>query len=255
MALHFARSPDLDRARVADRQGIGGRESSPGRPSAIIDLAVVVPTPRSKPVLFATLAVVVAVLAAPSTGAAAPAMTTRALQEKLAILGYLTGTGVDGRFGPQTRAAVIAFQKWEGLTRDGIPGPRTRAALAVASPPTPLTRGPGTRVEVLLDRQVALVVRSGRVLRALHVSTGAPRHRTPTGTYSVVRKARWSWSREYEAWLPFAAYFVRGVAFHASARVPVHPASHGCVRVPTSDAKWLYRTMRVGDRVTVLARS
>jgi hypothetical protein len=205
-------------------------------------------------VLLATLAVVVA-LAVPSTGAAAPAMSTRGLQERLAILGYLPGTGVDGRFGPQTRNAVIAFQKWEGLVRDGIPGPRTRSALAVARPPTPRTRGPGTRVEVLLDRQLVLVVRSGRVLRALHVSTGAKGYRTPIGTFEILRKSRWSWSREYRAWLPFAAYFVRGVALHASSRVPVRPASHGCVRVPTSDAKWLYRTVRVGDRVAVLARS
>jgi lipoprotein-anchoring transpeptidase ErfK/SrfK len=206
-------------------------------------------------VLLATLAVVVATLIVPSTGAAAPAMSTRVLQERLAILGYLPVTGVDGRFGPQTRNAVIAFQKWEGLARDGVPGPRTHAALAVASAPTPRTRGPGTRVEVLLDRQLALVVRSGRVLRALHVSTGAKGYRTPTATFEILRKSRWSWSNEYRAWLPFAAYFVRGVALHASARVPVRPASHGCVRVPTSDAKWLYRTVRVGDRVTVLARS
>jgi hypothetical protein len=206
-------------------------------------------------VLLATLAVVVAVLVAPSTGVAAPAMSTRTLQERLAILGYLPGTGIDGQFGPQTRNAVIAFQKWERLRRDGIPGPQTRAALAVARAPTPLTRGAGTRVEVLLDRQLALVVRSGRVLRALHVSTGAKGYRTPTGTFSILRKSRWSWSREYKSWLPFAAYFVRGVAFHASARVPVRPASHGCVRAPTSDAKWLYRTLRVGDRVSVLARS
>jgi hypothetical protein len=206
-------------------------------------------------VLLATLAVAVAALAVPSTGAAAPAMSTRVLQERLAILGYLPGTGVDGRFGPQTRSAVIAFQKWEGLARDGVPGPRTRAALAVANAPTPRTRGPGTRVEVLLDRQLALVVRSGRVLRALHVSTGAKGSRTPTGTFEILRKSRSSWSREYKAWLPFAAYFVRGVAFHASARVPVRPASHGCVRVPTSNARWLYQTVRVGDRVAVLARS
>jgi hypothetical protein len=205
-------------------------------------------------VLLGTLVVLVAALAAPATGSAR-AMSTRALQERLAILGYLPVTGVDGRFGPQTRSAVIAFQKWEGLARDGIPGRRTRAALAVASQPTPRTRGPGTRVEVLLDRQLALVVRTGRVLRALHVSTGAKGSRTPTGTFAVTRKSRWSWSREYRAWLPFAAYFVRGFAFHGSARVPVHPASHGCVRVPAGAAKWLYRTIHVGDRVTVIARS
>lgn len=42
--------------------------------------------------------------------------------------GYNVGP-IDGNFGPQTRAAVIAFQKTKGLTPDGIIGPDTWAAL------------------------------------------------------------------------------------------------------------------------------
>lgn len=36
---------------------------------------------------------------------------------------------VDGDFGPLTRAAVVAFQRQEGLSPDGIVGPLTHAAL------------------------------------------------------------------------------------------------------------------------------
>jgi hypothetical protein len=37
----------------------------------------------------------------------------------------------DGIFGPKTRDAVIAFQKFSGITVDGIVGPETRAALGI----------------------------------------------------------------------------------------------------------------------------
>ena len=38
---------------------------------------------------------------------------------------------IDGKFGPNTKAAVIAFQKAHGLATDGIAGPKTRQALKI----------------------------------------------------------------------------------------------------------------------------
>ena len=49
----------------------------------------------------------------------------RALQLKLKELGYFSGTGT-GYYGTVTRNAVIAFQKANGLSTDGIAGPATR---------------------------------------------------------------------------------------------------------------------------------
>src|SRR5438093_1493392 len=64
-------------------------------------------------------------------GATGPEVTK--LQEKLKTLGFDPGS-VDGEFGPATEAAVIAFQRSEGLLADGIVGPRTQAALALPTP-------------------------------------------------------------------------------------------------------------------------
>lgn len=53
----------------------------------------------------------------------------RAIQQKLADLGY--GINVDGIYGSATKQAVIAFQKANGLTADGVAGSQTLSALGV----------------------------------------------------------------------------------------------------------------------------
>jgi len=185
----------------------------------------------------------------------AGSMTVLQLQRRLVKLGYLPQAAATDHFDQRTLSAVIAFQKWEGLVRDGVPGPVTQAALLVAKRPKPRTTGPGTRVEILLDRQVALVIRRGRVLRTIHVSTGKRGYVTPPGRYEVFRKRRRSWSVPYHVWMPWASYFVRGIAFHQARSVPVVPASHGCVRVTAADARWLYGLTPVGTKVRVIQRS
>jgi peptidoglycan hydrolase-like protein with peptidoglycan-binding domain len=59
----------------------------------------------------------------------------RTLQRRLTHLGYQPGP-VDGRFGPHTETAVIAFQRDHGLADDGIAGPNTYARLRTAQPPS-----------------------------------------------------------------------------------------------------------------------
>lgn len=53
----------------------------------------------------------------------------RPLQHLLRARGH--SVGVDGRFGPQTEAAVKAFQSSKGLAADGIVGPQTWPRLVV----------------------------------------------------------------------------------------------------------------------------
>ena len=55
------------------------------------------------------------------------------LQEQLNHLGYDCGTA-DGVFGTKTYAAVMHFQRDNGLTADGIVGQKTWAALDAAEP-------------------------------------------------------------------------------------------------------------------------
>lgn len=38
-----------------------------------------------------------------------------------------TPQGIDGDFGPHTKAAVVAFQAWGGVVKDGVVGDQTWA--------------------------------------------------------------------------------------------------------------------------------
>ncbi len=177
--------------------------------------------------------------------------TTRALQQRLVDLGFMAQTGITGTFDTQTSTAVLGFQKWGNLTRDGSLGPETVAALLRSTRPVPALRAPGRRIEMQLRRQVALLIEDNRVLRAVHVSSGAG-GKTPRGSFRVYRKERYSWSVPFKVWLPWASYFVGGVAFHEFGSVPTYAASHGCIRVNHYDAPMLFGFAEFGTRVDVI---
>jgi hypothetical protein len=166
-------------------------------------------------------------------------VTTTWIQQRLVALGYLPGAAVTGHFGPWTRGAVLAFQGWEKLSRDGVVGAQTVTRLRAARRPLPRS-GSGKRIEVYLGAQVAFLVDGVRVTRVIKVSTGKAGFATPPGSYRIYRKHPKDWSYPYKVWLPYASYFNGGIAFHESPDVPGYAASHGCVRVPRDDAPLVY---------------
>ena len=80
------------------------------------------------------MAVVLATSLPNCDGVVSQALTVnenKAVQQKLKELGYYKGS-VDGVFGQGTRGAVIAFQKANGLTADGIVGEKTAKAMGIS---------------------------------------------------------------------------------------------------------------------------
>lgn len=187
----------------------------------------------------------------PGRSKPSPGTTLRDVQLRLAGLGYLAPANIDGVDGDATRHALIAFQAWEGLVRDGASGPTTIARLRTAEAPTPDSAAAGRRIEVYRDKGVALLLDGDRLSRAIHISSGAPGYTTPSGQFAIGRKELNSWSYKFKTWLPYASYFVGGIAFHQYPDVPAYPASHGCVRVPYTEAAMLYDFAQPGTAVAV----
>ena len=185
-----------------------------------------------------------------------PDPAVKEVQQRLIELGYLLQDDDDGRFGPATQNAILSFQKWERLDRTGLLNRKTKARLGIATHPTPVSKGAaGKRAEVLLDRQVALLINNNAVVRTIAVSTGKPTTPTPPGNYRVYAKIERWWSVPFREWLPWALPFVGGIAFHELADVPIFAASHGCVRQSFTVARWTYNFATIGMPVKVIARS
>lgn len=71
------------------------------------------------------------------------------LQVRLAERGFPPGRP-DGTFGPGTEAAVMAFQRSEGLVADGVVGPHTARALGLANPPPFVSVAPSVTVAMAM---------------------------------------------------------------------------------------------------------
>lgn len=197
-----------------------------------------------------------------STSAATTKLKPKELKEaerRLSEMGYTTGR-VDGVIDSTTRAALITFQKWEGRK---ITGQLNRAefnAILEASAPQPKDSG-YKHVEVDLDRQVMLLTDDdGAVTKILPVSTGSGEHYkekrmsglayTPRGRFRIYAKLE-GWRKSPLGLLYYPNYFSDGLAIHGNPSVPHSPRSHGCVRIPMSEAKEISEQLPVGTIVLI----
>jgi lipoprotein-anchoring transpeptidase ErfK/SrfK len=104
------------------------------------------------------------------------------------------------------------------------------------------------------------VIKSGRASGGANYCRDVKRAcRTPSGSFQVIRKGGPGCkSSKYPlgrggAPMGYCMFFSKYYAIHASNSVPGRNASHGCVRVTPSAARWLSRNfIRIGTRVVVL---
>jgi hypothetical protein len=168
------------------------------------------------------------------------------LERRLVALHYRL-TGIDRAFDHRTADAVMAFRKVQRLQRTSVVDAAVWRRLADPVVPHARSKTDGFHIEVDQTRQVLYTVDDGAVTNVLHVSTGKPSTPTPDGSFFVRRKIA-----GYSAHLLYyPSYFDGNRAIHGWPDVPSYAASHGCVRVPYWNARWIFALAPIGTHVVV----
>ena len=190
------------------------------------------------------------------------------LQYRLLELGFWNA-GIDGQYGLSTKQAVMAFQKWTGLTATSVVDATTAAFLNTTQCKPVAGRTTGDFFEVDKAKQIAFVVRDGKVVYTFNVSTGNGKDYdeedqrsggratgvaiTPVGNFRIYKERD---EKVYEGTLGSLyrpKFVVGGIAVHGSRSIPAYPASHGCIRVanPVMDLIWLENLLPQGAKVWI----
>jgi N-acetylmuramoyl-L-alanine amidase len=170
----------------------------------------------------------------------------RLLERRLVDLHYRLARRADGRYDFRTADAVVAFHKVQRMARTFTVNEATWRRLADPAMPRAVKDWRGFHFEVDQTKQVLYTVEDGDITNVLHVSTGA-NGATHDGIFRVFSKlAGFSPHRLY-----YPSFFDGERALHGWTEVPTHAASHGCVRIPYWNAKWVYALADYGVRVVI----
>lgn len=145
----------------------------------------------------------------------------------------------------------------QGVALDGEPGFHTFSFE---------TRDMGDRLWVVVDlhgpNQVRVYKGKG-LIRSMIASGGKPGHETPTGTYEVEARGYSFFNPKYQEgayyWVRFKGpYLFHSLPFGPSGEISKKaelllgcPASHGCIRLTLSDAKWMHDNLPTGTMVII----
>jgi hypothetical protein len=183
----------------------------------------------------------------PRLGGGSRGDVVKVFHKLLARRGY--GNAPSGKsFNAATGRAVHAFRKVNGMPRNQKATKGIFRKLADGKGAFNL-RYPraGHHVEVDISRQVMVLADKGKPRFTYHISSGAPGTPSDRGHYRFYRKdAGFNSIGMY-----YSVYYNRGEATHGYKSVPNYPASHGCLRNPIPDSKFIYNWIRLGNSIWV----
>jgi peptidoglycan hydrolase-like protein with peptidoglycan-binding domain len=182
----------------------------------------------------------------PTAPPGARGAVVRLLQHGLKRLHY--AVPLSGIYDPATQRAVMAWRKLTGSARTyEASAPVIRGVLAGKGKFHVRHPDEGHHVEADLSKQVLALIDGGKVRRIYIVSSGKPSTPTVLGRYKIYRKDLGT----NALGMVDASYFIGGYAIHGYVEVPAFNASHGCLRIPIPDARYVSNWLHIGDVVWV----
>jgi lipoprotein-anchoring transpeptidase ErfK/SrfK len=168
------------------------------------------------------------------------------IQQRLVALHFYLP--VSGVYDLQTSLAVDAYHRLLGRGTSQALDPATltdlldgKGAFAVRDPHD------GKHVEGDLGDQLLALINGTKVYQIYPISSGKPSTPTVLGRFQVYMRT--------PGYLPdgmyFSDFFYRGYAIHGYDPAPDYPASHGCMRLPISDALSVWNWLNYGVTVDV----
>ncbi|MGH3092145.1 MAG: L,D-transpeptidase family protein [Gaiellaceae bacterium] len=151
-------------------------------------------------------------------------------------------------YGAATERAVMAFRKVNGMSRTYDADRRIFRRLAAGRGGFRLAHPrAGRHVEVDISRQVMVLAAGGEARHIFHVSTGAPSTPSDPGRFRFYRRQ----PGLNGLGMYYSVYYNGGEAIHGYRSVPSYAASHGCIRNPIPNSRFIYRWVRLGMRIYV----
>lgn len=260
----------------------GGGAGSGGAPLDTVDPSIAVPASVSAIDMVVTSAPVVKSVIDRTLTKGMAGDDVSGVQQRLTDLGFRPGP-VDGYFGDETRRAVWAYEK---LVLE-VPSDEPQGAVtppmwdAMQDPFVIQPRRPDStpnHTEIYLPEQVVAVFHGDQAVFVTHMSSGdnsdwceevtispgeynnpgdeplvrgeCGRSFTPGGVYHFNRRVEGVRQSSLGGmWDP--VYFNYGIAVHGALNVPLHPASHGCIRIPLPLSPTFQELTANGDQVFV----
>ncbi len=173
------------------------------------------------------------------------------------VTGMLTGLqrlkfripGMGATFTTSVKDSVMAFQKAYRLSRTYVFNTACWRKLDGAKLIKPRYSSPATHIEVDKGRQILMLVKGGKPLAIICVSTGATGN-TPEGSFHIQQKHSFTTAGSFGV-LVRTMGFIGNFAIHGYAPVPPYPASHGCIREPIWACYWIYDHSFVGEALYI----
>lgn len=115
----------------------------------------------------------------------------------------------------------------------------------------------------LKNQRVCVLDAKGRTVQEFVCSSGEDGSETPTGTFTItdrgtsfynpqLKEGAYYWTRFYGSYLFHSLPFDKNRKMKSEEAAKLgEPASHGCIRLETEDAKWIYDHIPEGTQVVI----